>query len=290
MNIGGDATDQMVRMGIMISEEAIKLAALGSKNLAALLLALARENRMRPGKSTLKRLMRESNDRQVIPMDKRQLRQFSRTAPQYGILYHPIPKQKNMWDVLVQTNQLQEVNHVLQAIEYNTPPKQILSGRKRRETMMEQLEKTGPEVLAALILALSQKGKKSRSLRELEKALAHGQEPKMYTIPGSRYEEFCRDAQVYDLSVVPIQDTDGNYTLAAPPEPANIAKLERTLERLDVQARPTRPQTKENTPVSIKKPEDRASVKDTMEHCKALAAMRAANSKMRARPAVERQV
>lgn len=41
MSIGADAADQMVREGIQITESAVRLAALGAKNLAALLIALA---------------------------------------------------------------------------------------------------------------------------------------------------------------------------------------------------------------------------------------------------------
>lgn len=40
MSIGADAADQMVREGIQITESAVRLAALGAKNLAALLIAL----------------------------------------------------------------------------------------------------------------------------------------------------------------------------------------------------------------------------------------------------------
>ena len=41
MNTGGDAADQMVRQGMQVTEEAIKLSALGVKNLAAIALSIA---------------------------------------------------------------------------------------------------------------------------------------------------------------------------------------------------------------------------------------------------------
>ena len=44
MSNGSDAADQMTRQAIQISESAVKLTALGAKNLAALCLALAKEN------------------------------------------------------------------------------------------------------------------------------------------------------------------------------------------------------------------------------------------------------
>ena len=45
MEVGGQAADQIVRTEIQLTEEAIKLLASGSKNLAAFLLALAKDNK-----------------------------------------------------------------------------------------------------------------------------------------------------------------------------------------------------------------------------------------------------
>ena len=49
MNTGGDAADLMVRESIQITESSIKLAGLGAKNLAALLIALAQDNQKLQG-------------------------------------------------------------------------------------------------------------------------------------------------------------------------------------------------------------------------------------------------
>ena len=57
MSIGADAADQMVREGIQITESAVRLAALGAKNLAALLIALAASPKSR-GATTARRLRR----------------------------------------------------------------------------------------------------------------------------------------------------------------------------------------------------------------------------------------
>ena len=57
MNTGADAADMMVRESIQITESAVKLAGLGAKNLAALLIALANDNQKLQGQATLKRLL-----------------------------------------------------------------------------------------------------------------------------------------------------------------------------------------------------------------------------------------
>ena len=55
MSTSGETADLMVRESIQITESAVKMAALGAKNLAALLLALANDNQKIAGKtSTIK--------------------------------------------------------------------------------------------------------------------------------------------------------------------------------------------------------------------------------------------
>ena len=56
MSTSGETADLMVREGIQITESALKLAGLGAKTLAALLIALANDNQTVAGKTTLKRL------------------------------------------------------------------------------------------------------------------------------------------------------------------------------------------------------------------------------------------
>lgn len=53
MEVGGQAADQIVRTEIQLTEEAIKLLASGSKNLAAFLLALAKDNKKVMGKTNM---------------------------------------------------------------------------------------------------------------------------------------------------------------------------------------------------------------------------------------------
>ena len=55
MNMGGDAAERLVRDSLMITEEAVKLAGLGAKNLAAILVALAKEEEKTHGPTHLTR-------------------------------------------------------------------------------------------------------------------------------------------------------------------------------------------------------------------------------------------
>lgn len=62
MSQGSEAAEQMTREAIQISKAAVKLAALGAKNLAALCLALANENQKLAGKTNMKKLLKSGKE------------------------------------------------------------------------------------------------------------------------------------------------------------------------------------------------------------------------------------
>ena len=57
MDAGSEAVDLMVREGLQITEASIKLLAAGSKNLAAFLCALAKDNKRVSGRTNMGRLL-----------------------------------------------------------------------------------------------------------------------------------------------------------------------------------------------------------------------------------------
>ena len=58
MNTSGEVADLMVKESIQITESAMKLAGLGAKNLAAIIIALLKENTKLQGKTTMKQLLK----------------------------------------------------------------------------------------------------------------------------------------------------------------------------------------------------------------------------------------
>ena len=95
MNSGSEAADQMVREGIQITEAAVKLSALGAKNLAAIALALARDNPKVRGRTRLSRLLRDGKELKVFPIQAGDLAEFNQQAKHYGVLFSAI-KDKNI--------------------------------------------------------------------------------------------------------------------------------------------------------------------------------------------------
>ena len=62
MSTNGETADMVVRESIQITESAVKLAGLGAKNLAALLMAVAKDNPKLSGKTGLKRLIQDGEE------------------------------------------------------------------------------------------------------------------------------------------------------------------------------------------------------------------------------------
>ena len=136
MSMGGDAADQMVREGIQVTESAVKLAGLGAKNLAALLLALLREHQKMKGKSSIDRLLHDEKPLSIFHVKKADLKEFTKLSKEYGVLFHPIYNKKagrGLCDVLVKSELLCAGRRVFRAenFYYQAIEKGKKGGKKR---------------------------------------------------------------------------------------------------------------------------------------------------------------
>ena len=133
MNMGGDAAERLVRDSLMITEEAVKLAGLGAKNLAALLVALAKEEEKTHGPTRLTRLLRSGEELKLLPIKSEDLRQFRQLAKEYGVLFCPI-KNKSMDnglnDILFPASAAASVNRVLEHMGYPVPREKAVEVKK----------------------------------------------------------------------------------------------------------------------------------------------------------------
>ena len=90
MSTNGETADLMVREGIQITESALKLAGLGAKNLAALLIALANDNQKLAGKTNLKRLIHDGEELTIFSVKQEDLKGFQMEAKRYGVLFYKL--------------------------------------------------------------------------------------------------------------------------------------------------------------------------------------------------------
>ena len=124
MNMGGDAAERLVRDSLMITEEAVKLAGLGAKNLAAILVALAKEEEKTHGPTRLTRLLRSGEELKLLPIKSEDLRQFRQLAKEYGVLFCPIKNKSldnGLNDILFPASAAASVTRVLENMGYPVP-------------------------------------------------------------------------------------------------------------------------------------------------------------------------
>ena len=133
MNTGGEAAERLVRDSLMITEEAVKLAGLGAKNLAAILVALAKEEEKTHGPTRLTRLLRSGEELKLLPIKSEDLRQFRQLAKEYGVLFCPIKNKSldnGLNDILFPASAAASVNRVLEHLGYPVPREKAVEVKK----------------------------------------------------------------------------------------------------------------------------------------------------------------
>ena len=133
MNTGGDAAERLVRDSLMITEEAVKLAGLGAKNLAAILVALAKEEEKTHGPTHLTRLLRSGEELKLLPIKSEDLRQFRQLAKEYGVLFCPLKNKSldnGLNDILFPASAAASVNRVLEHMGYPVPREKAVEVKK----------------------------------------------------------------------------------------------------------------------------------------------------------------
>lgn len=124
MEVSGEVADLVVKEGLQATESAVKLAANGLKNVAALLLALARQDYKVVGKTNSKRLARDPAPPSVTPLKTKDMEKFQKLAKQYGVLYFIAKKEgvdSETIDVVSTQNYAAKLNAIYQALGYPAP-------------------------------------------------------------------------------------------------------------------------------------------------------------------------
>jgi len=124
MDVSGEAADLVVKEGIQVTEAAVKLAASGVKNVAALLLALSKADYQVAGKTSAGKLQRQGVPAEVLQIKKEDIPRFQKLAKEFGILYCIAQKRGNdsgYANVISNQNYAAKLNAVYQEMGYTMP-------------------------------------------------------------------------------------------------------------------------------------------------------------------------
>lgn len=134
MSTSGETADLVVKESIQITESAVKLAGLGAKNLAALLVALAKDNPKLAGKTGLKRLIQDGEELTIFSVKQEDLKGFQMESKRYGVLFYPIinrVEKTGTVEVMAKAKDAQQINRIFERMGYPAPVREDVPAKKR---------------------------------------------------------------------------------------------------------------------------------------------------------------
>lgn len=124
MTQSGEVADLMVKETIQVTEEAAKLAALGAKNLAAIVMALLKEDNKTHGMTSMAKLIKSEKPLSILQISKEDLPKFKKEAKKYGVLFTAISDKtgkSDFVDIVARQDDVPQLNHIIDKLELNAP-------------------------------------------------------------------------------------------------------------------------------------------------------------------------
>ena len=148
MDVSAEAADVVVRESLQATEAAAKLTLEGVKNVAALLLAIAKQDMKVVGQTTAKRLARDPAPAVVIPIKAEDKAKFQKLAKEFGVLYFFAQKKGNdngMLNVVSNENYAALLNAIMQQLGYPIPKKEQEEDAQKKAKSRAPQKKSSPE-------------------------------------------------------------------------------------------------------------------------------------------------
>ena len=148
MDVSAEAADVVVRESLQATEAAAKLTLEGVKNVAALLLAIAKQDMKVVGQTTAKRLARDPAPAVVIPIKAEDRAKFQKLAKEFGVLYFFAQKKGNdngMLNVVSNENYAALLNAIMQQLGYPIPQKEQEEDAQKKAKSRAPQKKSSPE-------------------------------------------------------------------------------------------------------------------------------------------------
>lgn len=118
MSTSGDAAEQVVRLSLEGMEYTLRVAGTGSRQIAALLYALAKDQTKTRGKTRLTSMLRSGEALSVFTVKNAELRKFQQEAKRYGVLYCALRSAgrdpDGVTDVMVRASDAAKINRIVE--------------------------------------------------------------------------------------------------------------------------------------------------------------------------------
>lgn len=117
MNTSGDAAESIVRMSLQGLEVAVRLSGSGAKNIAALMIAILKDQKQTKGKTRLTNMLKSGKELKVFTVKEEELRKFTEEAKRYGVLFCALKSRgksvDGMVDIMVRAEDASKINRIV---------------------------------------------------------------------------------------------------------------------------------------------------------------------------------
>ena len=173
---GGEAADQTVRLMLAGCETAVRLGGSGIKNVLAISLALAKNNKQISGKVNLGKMLKETRDLRLFPMSVEQYKEFAKMAKPQKLLYSIIrDKDSGKIEVVLPVTELERANLIFEKMLYNLPEQPEQESPEGADEQEPTTDKQPEQAEKSEQVAKSEQVEKSEQL-EIPLQLKNGQE------------------------------------------------------------------------------------------------------------------
>ena len=124
MDVSAEAADVVVKESLQATESVARLLGSGVRSVAALLLAIARDDYKVVGKTNSKRLARDPSPAEVLRIKKEDMGKFQKLAKEFGVLFFFAQKrgsESGYINVVSTQNYAAQLNAVMEAMGYPIP-------------------------------------------------------------------------------------------------------------------------------------------------------------------------
>ena len=114
-----DSAEELVRIYLEGVGFTLKIAGEGSKNLIAFLIALSKDNTQTKGKSRITNMIKTGKELKIFTLKENDLKNFSKLAKKYGILYCVLANRKmdkidGVVDIMVRQEDAAKINRLVE--------------------------------------------------------------------------------------------------------------------------------------------------------------------------------
>ena len=117
MNTSGDAAESVVRMSLQGLDVAVRLTGTGAKNIAAIIVAILKDQKQTKGKTRLTNMLKSGKELKVFSVRQEDFKKFTEEAKRYGVLYTALINKKakdGVTDILVKAEDASKINRIVQ--------------------------------------------------------------------------------------------------------------------------------------------------------------------------------